>query len=477
MTLRELREETMDWPKELTINAWTGEAAPTGKVSQKTVGWALGRVTKPPRVVPTLRPGEDANPKDWRHPDIGWGLVLPERDGLSQSDLASGSDAPEPIRRLLAQRGNAPVFRYRAKDKNKYTLLRNYGTQKDVDMRGAPQGVGDSKLPLYLLIYGTPEEIPWDIQYILNARCAVGRLDLTGEELNNYVTALLNGWKDSASQVDKAVLWAVDHGAADITRLMRTAIAAQLYEEMSGDKDIESHFLDGTKEPATVSRLTATLVDKRPCLVVTTSHGQTGPADKPDIMRAHLGLPVDQEYNLLDAAKLLEKWQPDGAVWYAHACCSAGGDSQTIFDGVVEQGSPVDKVLKAVAGLGATVAPLPRALLGAAKPLRAFIGHVEPTFDWTLRNPNTKEHLTKNIRQALYNNLYRSQPVGLAFRPIYAPLGTLYLSYEAAYREYNKGKDEQLSSILYCQLAARDLQSSVLLGDPTAVLPDLPEKK
>jgi hypothetical protein len=36
---------------------------------------------------------------------------------------------------------------------------------------------------------------------------------------------------------------------------------------------------------------------------------------------------------------------------------------------------------------GARISPLPRALLGAEKPLRAFVGHVEPTFDWTLRDP------------------------------------------------------------------------------------------
>ena len=43
---------------------------------------------------------------------------------------------------------------------------------------------------------------------------------------------------------------------------------------------------------------------------------------------------------------------------------------------------------------GAFTTPLPRALLGATRPLRAFVGHVEPTFDWTLRQRQTGEHLT-----------------------------------------------------------------------------------
>ena len=74
-------------------------------------------------------------------------------------------------------------------------------------------------------------------------------------------------------------------------------------------------------------------------------------------------------------------------------------------------------MLLAVAGLGAQVAPLPRALLGAKRPLRAFVGHVEPTFDWTIRNPESKQALTDTIIQALYNHLYQEErePLGFAF--------------------------------------------------------------
>jgi hypothetical protein len=65
-------------------------------------------------------------------------------------------------------------------------------------------------------------------------------------------------------------------------------------------------------------------------------------------------------------------------VWNAHACCSPGSDSPSNYAGLLDPESDVDAVLAAVAGLGSTVAPRPTALLGAEKPLRAFIGHVEP---------------------------------------------------------------------------------------------------
>ena len=140
---------------------------------------------------------------------------------------------------------------------------------------------------------------------------------------------------------------------------------------------------------------------------------------------------------------------------------------------MVEANSSADQVLQGVAGLGAHIAPLPQALLGAEKPLRAFIGHVEPTFDWTLRQAKTGQFLTDPIIKAFYNNLFRSQPIGLATRICYAPMSTAYASYDAALRAYDRGDTDARSIALYNQLVARDLQSMVILGDPTAALPPL----
>jgi len=178
----------------------------------------------------------------------------------------------------------------------------------------------------------------------------------------------------------------------------------------------------------------------------------------------------------------LTAWEPDGAIWYAHACCSAGSDAVSLYRCLeqndptlclVKADSPIDRVLKGVAALGALVAPLPRALLGAKKPLRAFIGHVEPTFDWTIRQPATGQYLTSALQQALYDNIYGAMPVGLAFADWYGTLGGLSIEYESARKAYNKGEDT-LSSVLYSQLATRDRQSMVILGDPTVALPKLP---
>jgi hypothetical protein len=305
----------------------------------------------------------------------------------------------------------------------------------------------------------------------------VGRLTLDGDALANYVTALLGGWPASAAQPTHTVVWAVDHGPADITRVMRTTIAARVQRDLAADDEIgpNARYFDGAEGQATAGALYQALADHSPAFVLTTSHGKTGPLGDHDALVRDLGLPVDGDYATVDPARVLEAWQPDGAVWYAHACCSAGSDGSTIYRGLLEPGSWVDQVLTGIAGAGTHVAPLPEALLGATRPLRAFIGHVEPTFDWTIKNPHNGQRLTATICTALYDKFFTPQPVGLALREVYALVGELFGQRDTAYRDFDAGADTAAVAMA-TTLAARDRQSMVILGDPTVAVPPLPSR-
>ena len=82
-------------------------------------------------------------------------------------------------------------------------------------------------MPSYLLLFGSPKEIPWEMQYILSTRGPVGRLDFFDANLGkhdevalgNYVSALLTNWSATSVQPEHAVVWAVDH-PGDITNTM-----------------------------------------------------------------------------------------------------------------------------------------------------------------------------------------------------------------------------------------------------------------
>lgn len=481
-------EQTIGPLDTLMANAWTGETAPASPVVADYDAWVRGEHERAPSFPGSFAP-PNIDPNDWRNPAVGWGVVLPWRDGLSAAAMAAGDDAPEPIRQLIAERKGL-VLRYKGSVNERFDKLWGAdGKTRNLAATTAPERGG---IPKFVLIYGTPAEIPWRMQYVLQARpdTYVGRLDLAGEALENYVGALRSGWKGSRARVGSPVIWTVDHGGNDITRLMREVIAERVRANYAADSDLASGltYLDGAN--ATGAELIAALRKSRPALVVTTSHGKTGPLDDAAKMAADLGIPVDCGHKTLDMARLVAEWQPDGAVWYAHACCSAGGDGRSMFSDLFPAGSSMRVLLEAVAGLGATTAPLPRALLGAKKPLRAFIGHVEPTFDWTLRQPGAIATRTEPITdETLYAWLFydrayltkheHPRTVGRALYAWLRELGilnTLHSQNEMTGPGPGASEEERerlRRRLLYYQLVARDVEATVLLGDPTVALPAL----
>jgi hypothetical protein len=459
------------WPQQLGINAYFGEGktAAVGALSPDAKKWPFRN--GPPKVRTFLKPPAPVDRRLWQDARVGWGVIAADSPGLTDVQRKTSSDLPESIQQLVKDRGNAPVLRYCPDSDQRFRLLRSYAHGLDVAIGQSPEGLERECIPRYLLILGTPEQIPWELQYVLNAHYSVGRVHLSGDALDNYVTALRSNWKASTAKSENSLIWAVNQGASDITALMRDAIAAKLYAKIAADTDLAAgaKFLDGG-ESATVAKLIAGLSQARPGFVATSSHGQTYPLDNNQLLGDSLGLLVDQNYASLSIDTLLKSWQPDGVIWYAHACCSAGSSAQTLFEGLCQEGSDVDRVLKGVAQIGNRVAPLPTALLGAKKPARAFIGHVEPTFDWTLQNPDTRQLLTDSVGQAFYNELYQPSPIGHAVRQCYERLSSLYASYDAELLAFGRGEIASRDGLLRDLLCARDLQSTVILGDPTAAL-------
>lgn len=452
-------------------DAYTGTAQVTGAFTAEPDDWALER---PRYEDPVMRPAP-VDPADWQDPAVGWGLILPERPDLDAAALATANDAPEPIRELVAQR-SGKVLRYRSGAALSDWTLRDYRDNGQMLTAAVATGTGYRQIPKYLLIYATPSEIPWRFQYSLNPVRCVGRLDLDGEALASYIQALMNGWADAACDYTCPLVWAVDHGGGDITTTMRDVLAEPVFRSFDRDPEMTgATFVDGSAAPATAESLIAALENQHPAIVVSSSHGMTGPLDQAAAMRASLGLPVDADQCSVSPQDLLARWQPDGAIWYGQACCSAGSDAQSAYNGLFADGSLLSDTLSAIAAnAGAVVSPLPRALLGARKPLRAFIGHVEPTFDWTLEFPDNHQELTVDLTSAIYDGLAGGEPVGLAMARYYPAIGGLLQGYANQRSAYNtstgRAAATALDMLVYSRVTANDRASTVILGDPTAAL-------
>lgn len=414
-----------------------------------------------------LAPGPVADLTDFANADVGWGVIVP----------ATMTTLPPALQALVNHR-QGEVFHYLSDWERRQTFLRNPALNRDVAIAGSARGKGPGKLPYYLMIYGQPDEIPWALQFSLAATRAVGRLPLTGAALDNYVNAVLDDFRKEPADPYTTVTWSVDTSPADISHLMRNHIAVKLHERFLKDAEMgvgKSVFLDGGGDPrsATAERLMSELKTRRPGLIVTTSHGMTGPLSDVAQMRQTMGLPVDQQGSALQPDAMLDSWRPGGAVWYCHACCSAGSEAQSFFAPLFEEGTSLRSVLEGIAAAGSLVAPLPMRLLGHGNPARAFIGHVEPTFDWTLRNPGNRQVMTAPIVDAIYPRLFQTSsktPVGHAFREVYSNIGGYLAAWEQACKLYDAGS-RNLADLLAMQLAARDLQSLVIIGDPAVSLP------
>jgi hypothetical protein len=70
--------------------------------------------------------------------------------------------------------------------------------------------------------------------------------------------------------------------------------------------------------------------------------------------------------------------------------------------------------------------------------------------------------------------VYIKQPIGFAFREYYSHIAALNVQYQEAKALVSANTADMRDVLLSCQLSSRDVQSMVILGDPTAVLPPLP---
>lgn len=453
----------------LRINAWGGAAA-EGCFGPASLAWAVRPGVPGPPQMAGPAPIDLAR---WEDPRVGWGLVVPDSDAPAP-DKARGLDLPEALQSLLQQRGNAPVLRWRADLPE--GRLRRYdasGTPADLRLSGA-RGIAPLAVPRYLAIAASPAQIPWRAQFRLQTEAFVGRIDLDEAALGRYIDALVSDWSGTdAPSRSKPVVWAADHGHPDITRLMRKTIAERLAQAFASDADGEFDMAQGLLVDANASgaSLLQALAERQPAFVMTSSHGATFPLDDAALLRAQLGVPVDQSRQLLDL-QALSGWNPAGAIWYAHACCSAGADARSSFSGIFDPASTLATTLDAIASAGACQAPLPRALLGAAQPARAFIGHVEPTFDWTLRDPVTGQSTTQSLIESFYDGLHArgGMPVGLALHAHFDAVAGLLLDHGDALQAVNDLVPGAQERARRAKLMAMDRLAMVILGDPTVRL-------
>lgn len=214
----------------------------------------------------------------------GWAVVFPHAaDPAAAARQAAVRDALAPLlahRRAAATAGGADLYReyigelaYRA-DETKQQYLARLGA--------GPGPARPSKVPYYLLLVATPEEIPYRIQYQLDVHYAVGRIAFdTLEEYARYATSVVDAETGRVSRPRRAAFFGVANTGDASTQVTADHLVMPLAEHVEGRYEhlgwtVDSHLA----EVATRDCLVGLLRDP-PTLLFSATHGMGFPCGDP----------------------------------------------------------------------------------------------------------------------------------------------------------------------------------------------------
>lgn len=394
----------------------------------------------------------------------GWGIILAFKDPLESAildalkpllDLRRSQAAgvvPERYQEYIDERG------YRAGE-SKVKFLERLGV--------GPGPVDPKRLPYYLLIVGSPEQIPYSFQYQLDVPCAVGRIHFdTMEEYARYAQSVVDAELQAAEKPRKVVLFGASSDPATVISV--EDFLAPLGAELRKRKDWELDTVFG--ERASKAHLATILGgEDTPSLLFTAGHGVGfhcgGPSQR--LKQGALlcqdwpgkGHPATPEH-YFTADDISNSARLSGLISFHFACYSAGTPTHDDFsrNGDRPRLSPE-----------AFVARLPKGLLShPAGGSLAFVGHVdqacECSFVWQTAGSQVA---------AFADSLFRLQdhyPVGAALEPLNERHAELAADL-ASTRDRLESEPDLEGEVALLQHAWRDARNYVIVGDPAVRLP------
>jgi hypothetical protein len=408
--------------------------------------------------------------------EAGWGVVFPR-----QGDPAI-REALEPLLRWREEQAKARderLFRvYEGTAGKRVGFSSREVLSHFLERRGAADGpVRPRQMPYYLLLVGQPDEIPFEFQYQLDVRYAVGRLTFdTPEEYAQYaanVVAIEKRYAEGALPTRRrAVLFAPSGQGNGVEDFIARGLVQPLFEELQ--PSCPSSFDLGTAQGSDATRerlLTLLRGPEAADLVFTGCHGLIYPTPSPTAL-PHQGALLcygrsGQESVrsfAVGASDVLDTAGPTGQITLHFGCFSAGVPVWDAYE-VRPEGEPrryADKPL---------VTALPQHLLSQpGSPTLAVIGHVDRA--WTYSFATKQGNPRIGVFEQTLLRLLRGVPVGHALEPFNVRHAALSAAWVALLQREQlepwaaPTPDEMVDT--FC--AWLDARSFVVLGDPAVRL-------
>ncbi len=345
-----------------------------------------------------------------------------------------------------------------------------------------------AEMPFYVLLVGSPEEIPYEFQYQLDVMRGVGRLDFSteaGDDLDAYAQYAHNVLLAETGQVKlprQAAFFAVSNPGDRATQLSTKYLIQPLLENLAvrdpeGEIALtaEWEFSSYVKDRATRDQLKGLLggdPDRTPALLMTASHGMEFP----------LGDPHQLEYQ---GALLCQDWPgPKGKLQREHYFTAEDLDPDANLLGLMAfffacygAGTPkFDQFATQAFKKPTEIAPqnftaaLPRALL--RRGALAVLGHVERAWGYSFVTPSGGVDNLAFV--TALRKLLNGDPVGLATDPgfnlRYADMSS-QLSAILEERKYDPPYTTSDHELAQIWTANNDARGYVVLGDPAVRIP------
>lgn len=413
---------------------------------------------------PDFAPEEGVDPKELAQ--TGWGVIFSAnadgtvRDALKTLLEHRKAQAGDLYREFAGGDG------YRPGDTKKAFLSRH----------GASSGwVKPELMPYYLLIAGSPEEIPYAFQYQLDVQHAVGRVWFdTTEEYARYARGVVAAETGTAKEA-KAIFAGVRNTDDPATTLSADELVIPLAAHVQADKAAWS-VTPVVGADATKSRLLGMLGGtETPALLFTASHGVGFPSGDTKQL-AHQGALLCQDWPgpkqhrgeiprdfYLSAEDIADDANVAGLLSFHFACYGAGTPRLDDYP------RATDQERKAIAPQ-AFVAGLPRRLLGHPKGgALAAVGHVDRAWGCSFRSGNERQLVAF---ESMLKRLMEGHPVGSAMEAFNGYFGEMATDLTATLEEAKWAAESAIDHLGLVNLWTRhnDARAYAIVGDPAVRL-------
>jgi hypothetical protein len=398
--------------------------------------------------------------------EAGWTFIV-RRDGKHRDAIVDA------IRPLAEHRGMA-------EPRQPLEYEPNMTAAQWLQERYFARTLGGGTPSAYVLVVGTPDEIPFRFQSVVDSAAMVGRLDFDRiDDLREYAEKVvrLETAEDPAPAHD-FVCFAPDYGPDDPTHYSCRFLARPLADRM-GVKPIEA-------EDATKDALLAACRDTKPAIVFTASHGMAAPSESLEVQKRVTGgiccdrTPGAMRDRWLLTADDIPATDPflEGAVFFQFACFGYGTPQESDFSHWMPDSFGVpQRIAKAD-----FVSAIPKRLLANPRGALAFIGHVDTAWMHGFADPNDQRPIEQwHDRAAPFaeaiDTLLRVQPPGLALTAMNKRYDITNAELTGIYDDLQAQRvtmDPELEARLSDAFILRgDAQNYMVFGDP-AVCPRMP---